>query len=101
MVPREKDGLPPIHPGAILGDELGELGLSAAEFGRRLAVPHNRITAILKGQRGITADTALRLGRFFGMPAKFWLDLQQAYDLKRAEAEHGDEINREVQPRAA
>jgi len=76
MFPRRQDGLPPIHPGEILADELAELGLSAAEFGRRLAVPHNRISAILKGQRGITADTALRLGRFFGMPAKFWLDLQ-------------------------
>jgi addiction module HigA family antidote len=101
MYSRQKDGLPPIHPGEILGDELVELGLSASEFGRRLAVPHNRITAILKGQRAITADTALRLGRFFGMPAKVWLDLQQAYDLKRAEADHGAEINRTVRPRAA
>ena len=101
MFPRQNDGLPPIHPGEILADELAELGLSAAEFGRRLAVPHNRISAILKGQRGITADTALRLGRFFGMPAKFWLDLQLTYDLKRAEAEHGAEIDRAVRPRAA
>jgi len=101
MYPRQKDGLPPIHPGEILGDELAALGLSAAEFGRRLSVPHNRITAILKGQRAITADTALRLGRFFGMSAKFWLNLQQTYDLKRAEAKHGDEINRSVHPRAA
>ncbi len=101
MYPRQRDGMAPIHPGEILADELFELGLSAAEFGRCLAVPHNRISAILKGQRGITADTALRLGRFFGMPPKFWLDLQQAYDLKRAEAEHGKEIDRAVRPRAA
>ena len=92
---------PPIHPGEILADELAELGLSAAEMGRRLGVPHNRISSILKGQRAVTADTALRLGRFFGHPAKFWLDLQQTYDLKQAEAAHGAEIERVVRPRAA
>ena len=101
MFAREKDGMQPVHPGEILADELAALGLSAAGFARFLGVPHNRITAIIKGQRAVTADTALRLGRYFGMPAKFWLDLQQTYDLKRAEAEHGGEIARVVRPRAA
>ena len=101
MYERERDGLPPIHPGEILKDELVELGLSAAEFARKLGVPHNRITAILSGQRSITADTALRLGRYFGTGAKFWLDLQQTHDLKRTEALHGAEIERRVHPRAA
>ncbi len=101
MHPRTKDGLPSVHPGEILGDELAELGLSASRFAQCLGVAHNRISAIVKGQRAITADTALRLARYFGTPATFWMDLQTAYDLKRAEGLHGDDIARAVQPRAA
>ncbi len=67
----------PIHPGEHLAEELRELSLSAAEFARRIDVPVNRITGILNGQRGITADTALRLGHWFGMSAQFWMNLQQ------------------------
>ena len=63
---RVRNGMPPVHPGEILADELDELGLSANALAGRLAVPTNRITAILKGQRGVTADTALRLARYFG-----------------------------------
>lgn len=95
------DGLPPIHPGEILADELEELGLSARAFASALDVPPNRVTAILRGERSITADTALRLGRYFGMSPKFWLDLQQSYDLKCAERDHGRAIEEGVRPRAA
>lgn len=82
----------PIHPGEHLAEELRELSLSAAEFARRIDVPVNRITGILNGQRGITADTALRLGHWFGMSAQFWMNLQQLYELRRAEAEVGEGI---------
>jgi antitoxin HigA-1 len=82
----------PIHPGEHLAEELRELSLSAAEFARRIDVPVNRITGILNGQRGITADTALRLGHWFGTSAQFWMNLQQLYELRRAEAEVGESI---------
>jgi len=79
----------PTHPGAHLAERLAELNMSAAELGRRLAVPTNRITGILNGQRGITGDTALRLGHFFGMPAEHWLNLQTVYELGVAERKLG------------
>jgi addiction module HigA family antidote len=66
--------------------------LSAAELARQLDVPVNRITGILNGQRGISADTALRLGHWFGTSAQFWMNLQQFYELRRAEAEVGESI---------
>ncbi len=93
--------MPPVHPGEILQDELKELGLSANAFAKALGVPTNRITTILKCQRGISADTALRLSRYFGTSPKFWMNLQQSYDLKVAQAKNGPEIERFVQPRAA
>ncbi len=96
-----KNLMPPVHPGEILQDELKELGLSANAFAKALGVPTNRITTILKGQRGISADTALRLSRYFGTSPKFWMNLQQSYDLKVAQAKNGPEIERVVQPRAA
>jgi len=76
---------PAIHPGEHLAGELNELGISASELARKLSVPTNRITAILNRQRSITADTALRLARFFGTSANFWLNLQIIYDLRIAE----------------
>ena len=82
----------PIHPGEILGDELEELEVSAAELARALKVPPNRISQIIAGKRNITADTALRLGRWFGMSARFWLNLQQLYDLRLAEKHSRREI---------
>jgi len=82
----------PIHPGEHLAEELRELSLSAAELARRIDVPVNRITGILNGQRGITADTALRLGHWFGTSAQYWMNLQQLYELRRAEAEVGESI---------
>ena len=93
------NALRPVHPGEILGEELQELGLSAHALAKALAVPTNRITAILNGQRGITADTALRLSRYFGTTPQLWLNLQQAYELRMAEIELGDDITARVQPR--
>jgi addiction module HigA family antidote len=82
----------PIHPGEHLAEQLGALGLSAAEPGRRLGVPTNRITGILNGQRSVTGDTALRLGHFFGNNPQFWLNLQALYDLRIAESRSGESI---------
>ena len=91
----------PIHPGEILRDELEELGYSANQFAARLHVPVNRVTSILNGKRSITANTALRLSRFFGTSPEFWLNLQNAYDLKMTMIESGKQINEEVQHRVA
>ncbi|MGH8523841.1 MAG: HigA family addiction module antitoxin, partial [Gammaproteobacteria bacterium] len=71
---------------------LEDLGMSAAELGRQLAVPTNRITAILHGRRAITGDTALRLGHFFGNSPQFWLNLQVGYELRVAEQKSGEAI---------
>lgn len=78
-----------VHPGEHLAERLQELGISAAELGRRLKVPGNRISQIACGQRAITGDTALRLGHFFGTDPKFWLNLQASYDLQVAEQKFG------------
>ncbi len=83
-----------IHPGEHLAEQLEELGMSAAELGRQLNVPTNRITAIINGQRMITGDTALRLGHFFGNSAQFWLNLQAIYDLRIAESKAGKVIGK-------
>jgi len=82
----------PIHSGEHLADELRELGVSAAELSRQIDVPVNRITGIIHGQRGITADTALRLGHWFGTSPQFWMNLQQLYELRLAESEVGAKI---------
>lgn len=95
------DGLPATHPGEILRDEITALGLSANAFAAKIKVPTNRVTEILAGRRSVTAETALRLGRFFGTSAQFWMNLQANYDLKMAAAESGKEIARQVRPRAA
>src|SRR5713101_1133481 len=84
----------PIHPGEHLAEELKELGLSAAELSRQIDVPVNRVTAILNGQRGITADTALRLGHWFGTSPEFWLNLQTLYELRSEE--HTSELQSHV-----
>ena len=91
----------PIPPGEILREELAELELSATALAHALKVPPNRITSILNVTRAITADTALRLARYFGTTAEFWLNLQQAYDLRRTQLDAGKVIKREVHPRAA
>ena len=80
----------PIHPGEVLGDELG---ISGAELSRQIRVPENRISQIIAGKRGITADTALRLGKWFGTTPEFWLNLQRSYELRRAAREIGRELD--------
>ena len=96
-----KNGMRPVHPGEILREELDALGMSAYELANVLAVPPNRITAILKGQRGVTADTALRLARYFGTTPQLWLNLQTTFNLRVAETEAGGNIDNQVQPRQA
>jgi addiction module HigA family antidote len=81
-----------IHPGEHLAEELGALGMSAAELARQLGVPTNRITEILNGRRSITGDTALRLAHFFGTSAEFWLNLQSLYEIRLAEQRSGKSI---------
>jgi addiction module HigA family antidote len=91
----------PIHPGEILYGEMEELGLSARQLAGALHVPTNRITEIVNGKRALTADTALRLARYFGTTPDFWLNLQTAFDLRTAQGAKGRQIKREVSPRAA
>ncbi len=93
------NGMRPIHPGEILKDELDELKLSANALAKALDVPTNRITSILNEQRSVTADTALRLAKFFGTSPDFWMSLQSSYDVKKARAAVGQEIERKVKPR--
>ena len=90
--------LPPLHPGEILLEEfLKPLELSQYRLAKDTSVPPRRINEIVLGKRGVTADTALRLGRYFGMSARFWMNLQARYDLDTAEDAVGDRIEREVQ----
>ena len=93
--------LPPIHPGEILKEALDAANLSVNRLSLDLHVPSNRIGAIVKGHRGITADTALRLARYFGTSALLWLNLQTRYELAVAEDQVAKQIERDVQPRAA
>ena len=85
---------PPIQPGEILKNELDELGLSAAELARQIEVPANRVSQILAGRRAVTADTALRLARWFGTSAELWMNLQQTYELDLARQRSGEAIGR-------
>jgi addiction module HigA family antidote len=91
----------PIHPGKHLSEAFGELKMSAAQLAREIRVPTNRITGILNGRRAITADTALRLGHWFGTSAQLWLNLQILYELRLAENEKGAEIKRLPKRKAA
>lgn len=92
--------LPPIHPGVhLLEDFMKPLEMSANALAQALRVPTNRITAIVNGDRGITADTALRLARYFDMSPEFWLNLQKSYELQVAKIEVAAEIEAEVTPR--
>ena len=99
MTKREFD---PIHPGEVLLEEfLIPMGISQYRLAKDISVPQRRISEITQGKRSITADTALRLGRYFGMEAQFWLNLQSRYDLLRAEAELDKRLEKEVTPHAA
>jgi addiction module HigA family antidote len=92
----------PIHPGEVLLEEfLLPMGISQYRLAKDISVPQRRISEITQGKRSITADTALRLGRFFGMEAQFWLNLQSRYDLLRTEAELDKRLENEVTPHAA
>jgi addiction module HigA family antidote len=91
--------LRPIHPGEILREDyLEPMGLSANALSLALHVPATRIGEILKERRGITPDTALRLAQYFGGDAQSWMNLQTSYDLKVAIGQHGDEIEKAIQP---
>jgi addiction module HigA family antidote len=90
------------HPGEMLSEEfLKPLGLSVNALALALRVPATRIGAIVKGERSVTADTALRLARFFGTSAEFWINLQAMHDLTKTRMENGVAIERDVRPRAA
>ena len=92
----------PIHPGEILFEEfLQPMGISQYRIAKSISVAQRRISEIVHGKRSVTADTALRLGRFFGMEAQFWLNLQSRYDLQRAEIELDQRLDKEVKPHAA
>ncbi|MEN9637206.1 MAG: addiction module antidote protein HigA family [Verrucomicrobiota bacterium] len=89
----------PIHPGEMIKEDfLSDYGLTQYALAKALKIPHSRVTDIVKGRRGITADTALRLARYFQNSAEFWLNLQAEYDLRTADAKR---IEAEVQPHAA
>ena len=90
--------MPPVHPGRLLKRELAARGLSANRLALDLGVPSGRITDILNGRRGITADTAVRLWRYFGNRPQFWLDLQSQYEIALVERDRGGEIARRVRP---
>jgi addiction module HigA family antidote len=90
--------IPAVHPGRLLRRELQARGLSANRVALDLGVPSGRITDILNGRRAITADTAVRLARYFGNSAQFWLDLQSQYEIAVVEKERGPEISQRVRP---
>jgi len=89
---------PTAHPGRLLKHELTARGLSANRLALDIGVPSSRMTDILNGRRSITADTAVRLGHYFGNSAQFWLDLQSQYDIAVVEQKYGAEISRRVRP---
>lgn len=97
-----RNGMRPIHPGEILREEyMLPLGLSANALARALGVTPARINDIVRGRRGVTADTALRLARYFGTDARSWMNLQSIYDLRVAELAQAKRIAATVRPRAA
>lgn len=95
-----KNGMRPIHPGEILFEEFLkplEPTLNANTLAKAIGVPANRITAIIKGQRGITGDTAVRLGTFFNTTAEFWMNLQKTYELRLAEKALPGKVRKHIQ----
>lgn len=96
------ENLPNVHPGEVLLEEfLKPMDISQNRLGRDISVPPRRINEIVLGKRSITADTALRLGRYFGVSERFWLGLQDDYDLEETRNKLGDRLDREVRPHAA
>ena len=97
-----KNGMRPVHPGEVLREDfLTPLGMSANALAKALNVPAPRINDVVRERRGISADTAMRLARYFGGDARSWLNLQAAYDLRVAEIENAKRIEREITPAAA
>ena len=97
-----KNRMRPVHPGAVLREDfLKPLGMSANALAKSLNVPPPRINDVVRERRGISADTAMRLARYFGGDARSWLNLQSAYDLRVAEISNAKRIEREVSPSAA
>jgi len=95
-----RNGMRPVHPGEILREEMEELEMSARAMAEALNVPANRVSAILNGTRGMTADTALRLSRYLGTTPEVWMNLQKTYELRTAEIEAGKEIEKQIKPRS-
>ena len=99
---RQQRGVPPIHPGEVLAEEfIKPLGLNMHQLALALRVPANRIGQIVDGERGISAETALRLARYFGTSAEFWMNLQKRYELEEARYRIEHQVEREVLPRDA
>ena len=96
-----KRRIAPVHPGPYLKELLGELEISQYRLAGDLSVPAMRIRLVVNGKRPVTAELALRLGRYFGQDPRYWMNLQSRYDMDLAEEELLDEISREVQPRDA
>jgi len=97
-----KNGMRPVHPGEVLREDfLAPLGMSANALAKALNVPAPRINDVVRERRGISADTAMRLARYFGGDARSWLNLQAAYDLRVAEIENAKRIEREITPATA
>ena len=94
-----RNGMRPVHPGEILRDEIEAAEVSEGALAKALDVPLGRVTTILEGHQGITADTALRLARYFGTTPQLWLNLQQTWELRRAEINAGAQIEKTVTPR--
>ncbi|WP_018176227.1 MULTISPECIES: HigA family addiction module antitoxin [Thioalkalivibrio] len=96
------NGMRPIHPGEVLREEfLAPLGLSVNALAGALHVPTTRMNDIVRERRGVSADTAMRLARYFGTTERFWLNLQVEYELRRAQIELADRVRSEIEPRAA
>jgi addiction module HigA family antidote len=96
-----KNGMRPVHPGKVLlEDYIKPMGVSVRAVALAMHVPYSRLSEITKGKRGVTADTALRLERYFGSEAQGWLNLQSAYDLRTAEIAAGRTIAKEIRPLA-
>jgi len=97
----EDNTMNPMHPGEHLAEFLDEMGISQYRLAHDISVPPRRINEIVKGKRAVTADTALRFGRYFGMSAQFWMNLQDRYELEVTERALGDRLDQEVHRRIA
>jgi antitoxin HigA-1 len=102
-VPNHRAGtkkFPPVHPGRILAEDLADAGISMNQLAKAIRVPMNRISAIIHGQRGITGDTAVRLARYWGTTAEYWMNLQSRYELEIAQDDLAGRIT-QIKPRTA